>query len=236
MERSGKKGKGLLKWSSTSLFAVLFLGAIVFAMYGPNLGKMVGTALGSLYRAREIVSEVEAAARAGKEEGLSAKDTEVRTGDKMNETEKLEVMLVDLNLIHLYKHGPQDKPSYAALFTIEGKGVFTVDLERAKATYHETENQITIEIPKPEFTFELDDSTLNIIAEYQKPVFDGDTDSGYQGYLNSRQQIVQKVETEMQTTMQDSAKECAKSQVKLLAKSVCGKNIDVQVSFWEAEE
>lgn len=236
MERNGKKGSGLLKWGIAALCAALLLliGSIAFAKYVPTLSEMVGTALGSWQGVMQgITSGAEAGLSAGKEKGLSAKDTTVRIGSKMNETGKLQVMLVDLKLTDLYQQG--SAPDYAALWTMEGNGVFTVDLTQAKAAYHETENKITIEIPKPEFTPYLDDTTVKLIAKYQRDFFNGNTDNGYQGYLNSRTQINQKAQEEM-LAMRDCAEECALRQVDLLAKSVCGRTVSVDISFSEPEE
>lgn len=234
--RTPQKGKGLWRWGILAICVLLFAGSIAFVRYVPARGKEVGTALGSWSGVMQgIASGAEAGAKAGKEEGLSAKDTTVKIGSKMTETGKLQVMLVDLKLTDLYQQGPQKSPDYAALWTMKGEGVFTVDLTQAKAAYHEAENQITIEIPEPEFKAYLDDSAVEMLAEYQRAIFNGSTVNGYQGYLNSRTQIDRKVQEE-ELAMLDQAKESALRQVELLARSVCGSTASIQISFAKAEE
>lgn len=246
LNQSPKKEEGQRKLSGrrggTSLLLLcmlLFLGSVAFMKYVPALSKDAGTALGSWRGVMQgIASGAEAGVKAGKEEGLSAKDTTIKIGNKMTETGKLQVMLVDLKLTDLYQQGPPKAPEYAALWTMKGEGVFTVDLTQAKAAYQETENQISIEIPEPVFTPYLDDSAVEMLAEYpssKRFLFNGSAANGYQGYLNSRTQIDRKVQEEM-LTMLDRAEVSALHQVELLARSVCGSTVSIQISFAKEEE
>lgn len=242
MEQKKERRKALIVHKGTPLMAVCALilaGSIAFMIYVPALSEEVGTALGSWRGVMQgIATGAAEGAKAGKEEGLSAKDTTVKIGSKMTETGKLQVMLVDLKLTDLYQQGPPKSPDYAALWTMKGEGVFTVDLTRAKAAYDETEHQITIEIPEPEFTPYLDDSAVEMLAEYpaaRRFLFNGSTANGYQGYLNSRTQINRKVQEEMQS-MRDRAEASALQQVELLARSVCGSTASVRIRFAEGEE
>ncbi len=124
----------------------------------------------------------------GKEEGLSAKDTKVRIENKILETGKLQVMLVDMNLTDLYQQGE----SYAALLAMRGEGIFSVNLTQAEVIYDAKDDIISIVVPTPEFVPYLDDSEVETIAEYKASLFDGKTEDGYQGYLNSREEIEKK--------------------------------------------
>lgn len=228
-----------LKRPFVALSSLLLLVSLVFCLFvAPAIGMAAGTATGSF---RGVTQGIAAGAEAGKEAGLSAEDTTVKIGNKMEETKRLEVMLVDLKLTDLYQQGPENNPQYAALFTIKGRGVFSVDLTQSDATYSETESQITITIPKPAPEVYLDNSTFEIVrdnnghnAEYKRPLFDGSTANGYQGYLKSDDQVKRKAQEEM-LTMIEPAKIAAKEQVELLAKSICGSTVSIKVNFIEEE-
>lgn len=169
----------------------------------------------------------------GTEAGLSAQDIEANIVNKMTVSGNLQVLLVDLRLTDLYQHGND----YAALFGIKGEGVFSVDLTQSQVTYSEAQNEITITIPKPVFTPYLDDSSLETFAEYTRPLFNGSTQNGYRGYLNSRAQIEQRIQSELAgyDKMVQQAEDSALRQVELLAKSVSGSGASVTVQFVEGE-
>lgn len=210
-------------------FGVLaFLVSLVFCLIiAPMLGKSVGIALGSF---RGVTQGIADGAEAGKQKGLSAEDTVVTIGTKMAETGKLQVMLADLRLSDLYKQGPEKNPQYAALLEMKGEGVFTVDLTQAEAVYDSSEKQINITIPEPVFTPYLDDSTLEVLAEYRPRFGNGSTIHGYRGYLNSRVQL-EKGAQEAMLTMMEPAKASALTQVEILARSICGSSASVQIGF-----
>lgn len=221
-----------LKRPFVALSSLLLLVSLVFCLFvAPAIGMAAGTATGSF---RGVTQGIAAGAEAGKEAGLSAEDTTVKIGNKMTETGNLQVMLVDLLLTDLYQQGPENNPQYAALLDIKGEGVFSVDLTQSKITYSETEEQITITIPEPVFTPYLDDNTVEILAEYKPRFLDGSTINGYQGYLNSNDQLKRKAQEEM-LTMIEPAKISAKEQVELLAKSICGRTVSIKVNFIEEE-
>lgn len=221
-----------LKRPFVALSSLLLLGSLVFCLLvAPAIGMAAGAAMGSF---RGVTQGIVAGTEAGKEAGLSAEDTTVKIGNKMTETGNLQVMLVDLRLTDVYLHPESNKPDYAALLDIKGEGVFSVDLTQSEVKYNETEKQITIAIPEPVFTPYLDDNTVEILAEYKPRFLDGSTINGYQGYLNSRTQIDKRLQEEM-LSMLEPAKESALKQVELLARSVCGSEVSIQVSFNEGE-
>lgn len=220
-----------LKRPFVALSFLLLFGSLVFLLVAPAIGMTAGAAMGSF---RGVTQGIAAGAEAGKEAGLSAEDTTVKIGNKMTETDNLQVMLVDLKLSDIYQQGPENNPQYAALLDIKGEGVFSVDLTQSEVVYNETEKQITITIPEPVFTPYLDDNTVEILAEYKPRVLDGSTINGYQGYLNSRTQIDKRLQEEM-LSMLEPAKESALKQVELLARSVCGSTASIQVNFIEGE-
>lgn len=214
----------------TFLAILLALWAFVTQSFLPALTAKVSSAAGTVQGMAEGLS---AGGQAGKEEGLSAKDTTVRVENQMETTGKLQVLLVDMKLSDIYEQGD----GYAALYSLKGEGVFTVDLCSAKVLYDEKNDQLVIEIPKPEFEPYIDNKTLEIRAEYEKKtLFNGDAQDGYNGYLKSRVQLDEKIRTEFsedpELTKQAAAS--ARRQVEQLARSVC-QSARVEVRF-EGEE
>ena len=208
----------------------LFVLSMVYYFIAPGLGTSAGLAVGSWQGVTEGLSK---GAADGKEEGLSAKDIEVAVTNKMTASKRLQVLLVDLLLTDLYEQGND----YAAIFGIRGEGVFTVDLAQSHAGYSEEQNRIALTILEPEFTPYLDDSSLEVIAEYERPLFNGSTKDGYQGYLNSRTITVERVKAELSDydALVEQARKSAIEQVTALAKSVCGSDASVDVQFAREE-
>lgn len=195
----------------------------------PSIGKVMGRAIGSK---RGIENGIENGYNDGKTEGISAKDTSVRIKDRIIETGKLQIMMVDLNLTDLYQQGKD----YAALFALHGEGVFSVDLTCADVTYDEGSDMVSIVVPYPEFTPYLDDSKVETIAEYTRPLFDGKTEVGYQSYLNSREEIDKRLSEELTNDLRERAEASGIKQIEMLARSVCGKTSFVKVDYKEKED
>lgn len=233
---SGRKNvcKNKIASNTVTLICIALIMIFIVLLYfcinlAPALGKAAGKANGSM---RGVTTGIERGREAGKQVGLSAKDTQVRLEDKISETGKIQVMMIDLRLTDLYQQGE----SYAALLAMPGEGIFSVDLTQAEIAYDAEQNQISIVVPCPEFTPYLDDSKVETIAEYKKPVFDGKTEDGYQGYLNSREEIDKKVQEEFAIPLLDLAKEAGISQIEKLAKSICGSTAVVTVEYKEKED
>lgn len=211
----------VLKNPIQCICVVLLIVSLAFCLvFAPITGRIAGTAIGSW---RDV--------QGGSD---SAEDTAVKIGTKVEQAGNLQVLLVDLRLTDLYQHGN----AYAALWGMKGEGVFSVDLTQSKVSCDGNNAPITITIPEPTFTPYLDDSTVDIIAEYKAPLFDGSTVNGYQGYLNSRNIVEQKIQEELidYDAMMEQARASALKQVEQLAKSVCGSNGTVKVCFIDGEE
>lgn len=213
-------------------FAAVFLALLAFVRQSILLSliEKVSSAAGTVQGAAQGLS---AGGEAGKEEGLSAKDTAVRVANQMETTGRLQVLLADMKLSDIYEQGD----SYGALYSLKGEGVFTVDLSQATAIYDEENDRLVIEIPRPEFEPYIDNSTLEICAEYKKrTLFNGDARDGYRGYLNSRTQLDEKIRTEFSEDpeLTEQAEASARRQVEQLARSVC-QSAYVEVRFKEEE-
>lgn len=217
--------------------AIIPIIAFVFILVAPTLSTPVGTAMGTW---EGFTRELHDGCEDGEAAGISAEDTAVKISTKMTQTGKLQVLLVDLKLSDIFQEGKPDNPTYAALFILPGEGVFTVDLMRSEVTLQPASNEILIKIPSPEFTHYLDDSGIETLAAYPNGwrLFDGSTAKGYTGWLNSRNQIDQRVESELlgYDALVDHAKASALKQVEQLAQSVCGSEKNVEVCFFEEDD
>lgn len=210
---------------------LILIAAVSFYIVIPPLfGGLAGVAVGTWHG---VIDGNEKGTEAGRQAGLSAEDTEVKISTKMKEEAKLEVLLVELNMTDLYQQGDD----YAALLCLPGNGVYSVDLRNTQISYTEEAGggRLLLTIPELEFEYYPDDSGLDVVAEYPKSwkPFNGSSSNGYQGYLNSRAQLDQKVQEEFSgdSTMMDQARELARKQVERLARSVCGSRAAVIVRF-----
>ena len=222
-----------------SLLMILFpVAALAFMIAAPTLSAPAGIAVGSWEGVTEGLSQ---GYKDGEAAGLSAEDTTVKIGTKLTQTGKLQVLLLDLKLSDIHSetttvpvvNAPITR--YATLLSLGGEGVFTVDLTQSNVTDGPTPGSIIIEIPHPEFTPYLDDSTIETIAEYKSPVFDGTTKNGYTGWLNTRDKLDEKVQSELLAydALVERAKASAQKQVELIAQSICGNASTVEVRFIE---
>lgn len=215
-----------------SLLMILFpVAALAFMIAAPTLSAPAGIAVGSWEGVTEGLSQ---GYTDGVAAGLSAEDTTAKVGTKLTQTGKLQVLLLDLKLSDIYEEG--SAPQYAALLRLRGEGVFTVDLTRSKVM-NPAPDSIIIEIPRPEFTPYLDDSAIETIAYYKAPLFNGTTANGYTGWLNTRNKLDEKVQSELLAydTLVERAEASAQKQVELLARSICGNISAVEVHFIEEE-
>lgn len=212
-------------------FIVMLVLSLIWMCSVPQIASKPGAFAGSW---RYVTSGTAEATEEGTEVGLSAKDTVARIDTKMTMTGNLEVLLVDFHLTDKYTHGKY----YAALFGLKGEGIFSVNLEQSQTDYNKEKNQITITIPEPVFIPYLDDGSLERLAEYKSSVFDGSSENGYEGYLNTREQVEQHVQEKLYgfDIMQKQARTSALRQVEMLASSVCGNSFSVKVQFPNEEE
>lgn len=244
-KKKSVKFSDVLFWFSMHRQAALFLlpvAAAVFAfLIAPAVGSSVGMAVGSFDGVTEGLA---AGYDTGTAQGLSAEDTTAIFVNKLKETQKLQVLLMNLQLTDLYIQ-PENKkndPDYAALFAFNGEGVFTVDLAKSEAKKDPESGKIFIHIPQPDFDVYIDDSSIEKVdgAEYKAPWYkgNGSTANGYTGWLNSRKQLDQKVQEEMlrDDGPMEQARASALRQVRQLAESLCKDGTTVEICFFEEGE
>ena len=213
------------------LVSLLPVAAFVFALViAPSLGAPAGTAVGSWEGVTQGLAQ---GAEDGETDGLSAEDTVAKVGTKLSQTGKLQVLLLDLKLSDLYMQG--SGPQYAALLRMRGEGVFTVDLTQSYASEGPAPDSLVIEIPHPEFVPYLDNSAIETVAEYKALLFDGSSENGYKGWLNTANKLDERVRSELLAydILVERAETSAMKQVELLAQSICGNTCAVEVRFTE---
>lgn len=240
-KKKSVKFSDVLFWFSMHRQAALFLlpvAAAVFAfLIAPAIGSSVGMAVGSYEGVTEGLND-------GKIDGLSAEDTTAIFVNKLKETQKLQVLLMNLQLTDLYiqPENKKNNPDYAALFAFNGEGVFTVDLAKSEAKKDPESGKIFIHIPQPDFDVYIDDSSIEKVdgAEYKAPWYtgNGSTADGYTGWLNSSKQLDKKVKEEMlrDDGPMEQARASALRQVRQLAESLCKDGTTVEVCFFEEGE
>ena len=240
-KKKSVKFSDVLFWFSMHRQAALFLlpvAAAVFAfLIAPAIGSSVGMAVGSYEGVTEGLND-------GKIDGLSAEDTTAIFVNKLKETQKLQVLLMNLQLTDLYiqPENKKNNPDYAALFAFNGEGVFTVDLAKSEAKKDPESGKIFIHIPQPDFDVYIDDSSIEKVdgAEYKAPWYtgNGSTADGYTGWLNSSKQLDKKVKEEMlrDDGPMEQARASALRQVRQLAESLCKDGTTVEICFFEEGE
>lgn len=180
---------------------------------GSLLGKAAGKCIGSV---EGIAVGVGAGAEAGEQEGLSAKDTEVKIIGRVRELGNLEVLNVSMkrNVIN-----EADGGKTCVLWSAKCEASYAVDLTKA-----EISNDIVI-IPYPELSISFDSPEK--IAQYQKRKNTGSSINGSTEYMNSENKIRNKIQEELKNNSELSkkAQDAAINQVEILIK-----NISVMVS------
>lgn len=195
---------------------------------GTTAGKIVGTAVGS-YNA--LTEGIAAGAEAGKQQGLSAEDTEVKIGNSIKNIGKLDVLIAE-GQIH---NDLQEGNEYKALFVYKTNITFSVDLEAAEIV--PSDKGIKIILPPVEMEFDINENESEKLAEWQKHFWSGSEEAGYTAYMNSMAKIKEKAGDEMENygVLMEQAKDFAKTKVRDLAKSVYVSKKNIEVVFRDEE-
>lgn len=175
---------------------------------GSLLGKAAGKCIGSV---EGIAVGVGAGAEAGEQEGLSAKDTEVKIIERVRELGNLEVLNVSMKRNVINK---ADGGKTCVLWSAKCEASYAVDLTKA-----EISNDIVI-IPYPELSISFDSPEK--IAQYQKRKNTGSSINGSTEYMNSENKIRNKIQEELKNNSELSkkAQDAAINQVEILIKNI----------------
>ena len=189
---------------------------------GSLLGKAAGKCIGSV---EGIAGGVGAGAEAGEQEGLSAKDTEVKIIGRVRELGNLEVLNVSMKRNVINK---ADGGKTCVLWSAKCEASYAVDLTKA-----EISNDIVI-IPYPELSISFDSPEK--IAQYQKRKNTGSSINGSTEYINSEKKIRDKIQKELKNNsdLSKKAQDAAINQVKILIKNISVKGKQINVEFGEA--
>ena len=189
---------------------------------GSLLGKAAGKCIGSV---EGIAVGVGAGAEAGEQEGLSAKDTEVKIIERVRELGNLEVLNVSMKRNVINK---ADGGKTCVLWSAKCEASYAVDLTKA-----EISNDIVI-IPYPELSISFDSPEK--IAQYQKRKNTGSSINGSTEYINSEKKIRGKIQKELKNNsdLSQKAQDAAINQVEILKKNISVKGNQIDVEFGEA--
>lgn len=189
---------------------------------GSLLGKAAGKCIGSV---EGIAVGVGAGAEAGEQEGLSAKDTEVKIIERVRELGNLEVLNVSMKRNVINK---ADGGKTCVLWSAKCEASYAVDLTKA-----EISNDIVI-IPYPELSISFDSPEK--IAQYQKRKNTGSSINRTTEYMNSENKIRNKIQEELKNNpdLSQKAQDAAKNQVYILIKKISVNDKQRNVEFGEA--
>lgn len=187
---------------------------------GNTAGKVAGLAAGSFDGVTKGLKE---GYDEGKEEGLSAEDTDAEIASKIQMVGRLEVLEAEDQLIDNHEQGND----YKALFVYKVKATFSVNLEDIEV--ESDANAVTVILPALEVDIAIDENGSEKLAEWQKFFWSGSREDGYIAYMNSMAQMKEKSADEIKKNdyLMEQAEESAKKQVKILAKSICNKKVNV---------
>ncbi len=215
--------------------SVIFFGYSVYKYYnakkiGTEIGKTAGEATGKFMGSYHGITDGLAE---GKEEGitkgLSAEDTEVDIGNKIQTVGNLEVLSASVVMHDLLEIG--DK--YKTLLAFYGDITFTVDLY--KAELNSDGNSYEVVLPMPEATLRIDDKKSKQLASDMKHSWSGSNEDGYIATMNSIKQLTLNAEKSVSNydVLRESAKDSAEKQVRFLIQSATKEEVVVNVRFEE---
>lgn len=207
---------------------------------GADAGTFVGNAQGSF---DGLVYGIPQGSAAGHADGLSAEDTESVISRGFSSQASLQVLIASVKIKTLHKIGREgeavtdsvilnglidlttdDEPEYAALYTMNGRVVFSVDL--SKADIEVTDDNVTILIPSPKAELYTDQESCKRIAEYQGKsgwiLFNGSAEDGYDAYLNTFKKTTETVENAVDNydSLMEQAESAALTQVEEYVKAL----------------
>lgn len=213
--------------------AIAFYMRIEAKSIGQSMGQTAGSSVGKMMGSLEAFTDHREAYAEGKAEGLSAKDTTAAMGNQVRELQKLEVLVAGVKLKDEHSVGDQD---YAALYLLKGDAVFTVDF--SKADIQQEGDTLSITLPEPEMELIVDQEKLEKVEEYQDFFWSGSAEDGYDAYLASMKNVVEKAEEKLGNydILMASAKESAERQVRQLIQAVSVSEVNVEIVFGNAEK
>lgn len=195
---------------------------------GGGVGTTAGRAAGRFTGSYEGITQgLAEGAEEGKAEGLSAKDTEVDVGNKVQTMGKLEVLSASVVMHDLLEIS--DK--YKTLLAFYGDITFTVDLYDAEI--NPNGNIYEVLLPMPEATLRIDDKKSEQLDSYMKHSWSGSNEDGYTAVMNSIKELTLNAEETVTNydLLKESAMSSAEKQVTFLIQSATKEEVVVHVKF-----
>lgn len=206
--------------------AFSFIFPIISNMAGRTFGNTVGSAVGSF---QAVTVDMPEAYTQGKEDGLSAVDTQTKLQNRIQEIGKLDVLAANAKINDVNRVG--DK--YAALYEFGADVIFSVDF--SKTSVLTGDSSIQINLPDPSVEINIDSTKTKLLAVRERGWFNGTTEDGLKEYLNSVGQLQNNARESLSNYdwLANRAKESAKNQVTMLTEYVAEKGTKIEVRFEE---
>ena len=223
LENKTNQNKSFPKWIIPTIVTVLLICSLVFMITQIVSYANVKNHNGNIFEA--MIKGYDA----GKNEGLSAKDTEQVMKNTIEEMGKLEVLVANVKIPEYHSVAKK----YEAMYLFRGSAVFTVDLSKAK--FNVDDSKVLVLIPKPTAEVKIDNKETERIKSRSALFFNGSTEEGLEAYLNTLKAIDQ-VSTDRISNfseLNEMAKEAAKSQLKEIIENISGNEKEITFSFIE---
>ena len=223
LENKTNQNKSFPKWIIPTIVTVLLICSLVFMITQIVSYANVKNHNGNIFEA--MIKGYDA----GKNEGLSAKDTEQVMKNTVEEVGKLEVLVANVKIPEYHSVAKK----YEAMYLFRGSAVFTVDLSKAK--FNVDDSKVLVLIPKPTAEVKIDNKETERIKSRSALFFNGSTEEGLEAYLNTLKAIDQ-VSTDRISNfseLNEMAKEAAKSQLKEIIENISGNEKEITFSFIE---
>ena len=207
------------------LLSIYRTSSSIGAGVGEDVGRLVGNLVGSIE-----------GYKSGREDGLRDAQTpkvEVDIKERISEMGLLEVLVVDLEYIDVYKTSEKDT-KYAEAFSEKVSVVFTVNMNNVKVTENE-DGSVKILLPHiqyPRGSWIM--GSYKRIDTYPKKTGVGSTIGGIEQENINHQQLIKKVEEDVYGNYLNQARSSAKTQVESLARAITGRDVIV-VGAWEED-
>lgn len=207
---------------TTAMLAVPFLlistaGADVGASVGSPVGKIVGT-----------IEGVQAGAADGREEGLSADDTEVYL-DALQQAGNLIVLDSALKVENVNSIGDAN----AALYVFDANAQYSVDLTKAKVRFRNGGSEVVITVPTPRVSLYIDETSRQTLAQTNHLSLIVTAKDGMEGYANSMDELREKAYEKVSgnDTLKQIAMDSAVKQIRELVSAVSESSRTITVEF-----
>ena len=223
LENKTNQNKSFPKWIIPTIVTVLLICSLVFMITQIVSYANVKNHNGNIFEA--MIKGYDA----GKNEGLSAKDTEQVMKNTIEEMGKLEVLVANVKIPEYHSVAKK----YEAMYLFRGSAVFTVDLSKAK--FNVDDSKVLVLIPKPTAEVKIDNKETERIKSRSALFFNGSTEEGLEAYLNTLKAVDQ-VSTDRISNfseLNEMAKEAAKSQLKEIIENISGNEKEITFSFIE---